>query len=147
MDIYERNRQRIAMVGSSGHPSPGETPLGTVVEDDPTWVCCCCDQDIPRPSGGFATPQGSFCAECFVRYMEHLFNGAKPTFLNAIRDETNYFVSRRREAFENGVEKLPKLKATTVRDVIEGEKKRFKALLRNLMREMDEDDEKDFWDR
>jgi len=111
MDQRERNRRRIAMVGSSSDPPPGEMPLGTVIETEPEWVCCCCDQDIPRPSTGFSTAVGSFCSKCFVAYMEHLFNKSGFIFLNKIREESYRFIHNRREDFENGVQEPPKLRA------------------------------------
>ena len=140
MNQHERNRERINMVGSSVIPSKENTPLGTIIETEPEWVCCCCDQDIPRPSGGMSTPVGSFCSECFMSYVEHLFNGSTTTFLNAIREESCVFISTRREAFENGITPLPKLKATTVGDVASGHKERFKAKLRALIEEDDCED-------
>lgn len=138
MDQWERNRQRINMVGSGYGPAPGMTPLGNVIEVEPDWVCCCCDQEIPRPSGGFSTPNGCFCAACFVRYMEYLFNRTPPSFLNAIRSQTGDFVREMREAFEEGVLALPELRATTIRDVLRGERNRMKARLQALLCELDE---------
>ena len=133
------NQERINKVGSSGNPPPERTPLGTVIEVEPEWVCCCCDQDIPRPSGGFSTPNGSFCSECFMRYMEYLFNGTPPLFLNAIRDYTNDFIQECREAFEEGALALPNLKATAIRDVLRGEKRRLREKLQALICELGDD--------
>ncbi len=124
MDQHERNLQRIAMVGSSDIPAPNDMPLGNVIEVEPEWVCCCCDQDIPRPSGGFSTPVGSFCSECFVRYMEYLFNKTDPPFLNAIRDETHEFIEELRDAFEEGVVALPNPVTTTLGGVARGQVRR-----------------------
>lgn len=139
MDQYERNRRRIDMVGSAHVPPPEKTPLGTVIEVEPEWVCCCCDQDIPRPSGGMSIPVGSFCAECFVSYIEHLFNGSSTEFLNAIREVSRDFIAVRREDLESGATPTPKLKATGLQDVARGEKERLKARLRRLICELDED--------
>lgn len=141
MDQYERNRQRIAMVGSAHVPPPEKTPLGTVIEVEPEWVCCCCDQDVPRPSGGMSVPVGTFCGPCFVGLIEFLFNGTEPMFLNAVRDETCHYIRVRRERIEEGSLERPVLKATTVSDVAKGHKERFKARLRDLIREMDEEDD------
>lgn len=138
MNQHERNRQRIAMVGSSDIPEPEDMPLGTVIELDPEWVCCCCDQDIPRPSGGFSTPVGSFCSECFVRYIEYLFNRTNPQFLNAIRYETCDFIAELRDAFEDGAVALPNPVATTLRDVTKGQVRR---LLHKIGWEADEEDD------
>lgn len=140
MDIYEQNRQRIAMVGSSGRPSTDKMPLGTVIEHDPVWVCSCCDQDIPRPSGGFATPGGSFCAECFVQYVEHLFDGTPPEFLCAIRDETHRFITDRRRELEEGTVPRPVVRATTIRDVTRAERERIKGRILGLFAELEEED-------
>jgi len=128
------------MVGSSGNPPPERTPLGTVIEVEPEWECCCCDQEIPRPSGGMSTPVGSFCSECFVSYVEHLFNGSSTTFLNAIRKVSGEFIAARREAFEDGIVPLPTLSPTTVSDVAKGHKERFKAKLRALIQEDDDEE-------
>lgn len=139
MDQYERNRRRIDMVGSSHNPPPERTPLGTVIEVEPEWVCCCCEQDIPRPSFGFSTPSGSFCSECFVAYMEYLFNGSSTTFLNAIRRESERFIDQRIRDLEDHLP-LPVLRPTSIGDVVRGERNRLKAKLRALICEMDEDD-------
>jgi hypothetical protein len=109
--MRERNRERINMVGSSGNPSPEATPLGTVIEVEPEWVCCCCDQDIPRPSAGMSTAVGSFCGPCFLAYMKHLFNGTPAPFLNQIREESHRFIEHRRNLIEDGIEKPPRLEA------------------------------------
>jgi len=119
------NQERINMVGSSVVPLREEMPLGIVVEVEPEWVFCCCDQDIPRPSGGFSTPVGSFCSECFVRLIEHLFNGTKPMFLNAIRDETEDFIGELRDALDSGAVAMPNPVATTLKGVARGQVRRF----------------------
>jgi hypothetical protein len=139
MDQWERNQQRINMVGSAHNPPPERTPLGTVIEVEPEWVCCCCDQNIPRPSGGFSTPIGSFCSGCFVSYIEHLFNESSVEFLNAIREESRDFIAVRREDLKCGVAPMPTPRATAVRDVLRGEKRRLREKLQALIGELGDD--------
>ena len=93
-----------------GGPSPwkeGEMPLGTVIETEPEWVCCCCEQDIPGGNGGFSVPPGSFCGPCFVDYLDYLFNRTDPKFLNLIRDKTHEFIEDKKERFECEIEEKP----------------------------------------
>jgi hypothetical protein len=140
LDAQRRsNQERINMVGSSGNPPPERTPLGTVIEVEPEWVCCCCEQDIPMPSGGMSTPVGSFCGPCFTAYIEYLFNGSSTTFLNAIRRESERFIDQRISDLEDHLP-LPVLKPTTVSDVAKGHKERFKAKLRALIQEDDDEE-------
>jgi hypothetical protein len=140
MEQWERNRRRIDMVGSAHNPPPERTPLGTIIEEEPEWVCCCCDQDIPRPSGGFSTPIGSFCSECFVSYIEYLFNESSVGFLNAIRKESYDFIAVRREDLKFGVTPMPTPRATAVRDILRGERRRLMEKLQDLVCELNDDD-------
>ena len=91
MDQWERNQARINKVGSSDNPPSEETPLGTLIEEEPKWECCCCDQAIPRPGGGYSTAVGSFCSQCFLEFLEYLFNRTPSRFLNEIRQESGRF--------------------------------------------------------
>jgi hypothetical protein len=143
LDAQRRsNQERINMVGSSGNPPPERTPLGTVIEVEPEWVCCCCDQEIPRPSGGMSTPVGSFCGGCFCAFIDHLFNKTKVPFLNEIRDQSYKFIEHRRGLIEDGIMEMPDVQKTTIAHVVKGERNRLKAMLRSLICEMDgEDDE------
>jgi hypothetical protein len=85
-----------------------------LIETDPEWVCCCCDQEIPRPSCGFATAVGSFCADCFLFFITHLFNGTKNPFRDEIRDQSHRFIENRRGLIEDGILERPKLEAIGV---------------------------------
>jgi len=139
MDQWERNRQRINKVGSSDNPPPEETPLGTLIEEPPTWECCCCDQCIPRPTRGYSTAVGSFCADCFLAFLKHLFNGTSPTSLNAIRQESYEFIQGRREDIETGVLSVPVPKPISHRDIIQAERERLQERLRHLIDELEDD--------
>lgn len=116
--------------------SDNNDPLGTIIETEPEWICCCCEQIIPRPSCGFSTAVGSFCAECFLRFIEHLFNKTKVPFVNEIRDQSHRFIEHRHGLIEDGIIERPKLKAIDVRG-----KGWLKEKLQALICEVDKSDE------